>query len=807
MYSTRFFRPEALTRRTLLTQAPGIELPMGPPHARGDTLPPRANREKPTGFVVVQLAERALNTEADAADSLPDVLKLAKMDALAGVLKALGLEKARRLITSVPSKRLREMEERAERSALPPLRSLRGYWLLDLRHQSDATDDVVRRLLAVPGVANAYAHQAGDDPANNPGNDPYNGSQGYQDAAPDGIDSRWAWTQPSGFGQGIGVCDVEQGWRLTHEDLAPAAPTLIFNDNNPGSFNHGCAVLGEMVSVDNALGVVGIASAASPVLCSSHFDAGLGMNGFVADAVVAALDQMNAGDVMLIEVQTNFLPAETVDDTFDAIRLASALGIVVCAAAGNGNSNLDTFTNAGGQQILNPASADFRDSGAIVVGACLSPLPHNRKTASNFGARVDCFAWGEDVVTTGYGDLDNGGGNADRAYAGDFQNTSAATPTIAGAALIVQSMHLAATGARLSPMQMRAILSNPLTGTAQGAGVAGNIGIMPNLRAILDGNLGLAADVYLRDNVGDDGSVPTAGGISASPDVIVRPTTVPDPDAAFGEGSGTENANNLGFEVRGGQDNFIYVRMKNRGGTDATGVSARVFWSPVSTLVTPALWTPIGNTAPVNVPLGETLVVTDPLTWPAAGVPGTGHYCFVAVLDHPADPAPVLPSPTDFDGFRAFIRNQNNVTWRNFNVVEAVAEPSADPSAHPFLIANFPKERRYFDFVIQRRLAREVRVTLDVPAALAKAFMAGMEMDCKLDRKRQRARFLLPSAPYLRAHRVLLPPDARLNCLITFSGVSKHAKPGQMLSISQVFEDEEVGRVTWRFDRKRKLER
>jgi hypothetical protein len=54
---------------------------------------------------------------------------------------------------------------------------------------------------------------------------------------------------------------------------------------------------------------------------------------------------------------------------------------------------------------------------------------------------------------------------------------------------------------------------------------------------------------------------------------------------------------------------------------------------------------------------------------------------------------------------------------------------------------------------------------------------------------------------------VLLPPDARLNCLITFSGVSKHAKPGQMLSISQVFEDEEVGRVTWRFDRKRKLER
>ena len=34
-------------------------------------------------------------------------------------------------------------------------------------------------------------HRSGDDPANNPGNDPFNAMQGYQDAAPDGIDARW----------------------------------------------------------------------------------------------------------------------------------------------------------------------------------------------------------------------------------------------------------------------------------------------------------------------------------------------------------------------------------------------------------------------------------------------------------------------------------------------------------------------------------------------------------------------------------------------------------------------------------------
>ena len=123
---------------------------------------------------------------------------------------------------------------------------------------------------------------------------------------------------------------------------------------------------------------------------------------------------------------------------------------------------------------------------------------------------------------------------------------------------------------------------------------------------------------------------------------------------------------------------------------------------------------------------------------------------------------------------------------------------------HRFLIANFPKERRFFDFVIQRRLSREVRVTLDVPAALAKAFVAGLEMDYKLDKSRQRAQIVLPSAPYMRVPRVLLPADARLDCRITFKGVAKQARAGQSLSIAQVFEGEEVGRVTWRFERKRK---
>ena len=403
------------------------------------------------------------------------------------------------------------------------------------------------------------------------------------------------------------------------------------------------------------------------------------------------------------------------------------------------------------------------------------------------------------MVTCGDGDLDAGGGDPDREYTDTFAGTSSATPIVAGAGVILQGMHFGNTGARLSPMQMRMLLSNPATGTLQGGGVGGNIGVMPDLRAVIEDELGLNADVYLRDNVGDDGTVPTAGSISASPDIIVRPLAVADPDTAYGEGSGTENDTSLGYEVEFGQENFIYARMKNRGAVDAPDVTCSVYWSEVSTLVTPDMWNLIGSTPPRDVPADDTLQVSDALVWPSADIPAEGHYCYIGVLDHGADPAPVLPSPTDWDGFRAFIRGQNNVTWRNFNVIDDVFGPGPTPSVHEFLIANYPDRRRFFDFVIERRLPRGVEVWLDVPLEIAKAFVRDQHLEVEVDRQERRVRILLPTAPRLVAPQVLLPPKARFRCRFHFKGLSQHGRPGNMLSIGQHFEEQEVGRVTWRF--------
>lgn len=766
--------------------------------------------EPPTGFVILRLRPTPRGEVPVERERLGEFAKRAGLDHLVRVIDQFDLEAGQPLVRSVPPKRLLELEARAARSTLPPLRSLTAYWRLDMRGRTDRVEGVLKALNATPGVDRAYAEVPMGDPLVNPADDDYNAQQDYLDAAPAGIDARWAWTQPNGEGAGIAVIDMEQGWLLGHEDYAAKAPAVVAGDNRDGVGtyvgNHGCAVLGEMIGDDNDRGVVGIAPSAGPVRCASHFDLATNTSGLVADAVAGAVANLAPGDVLVIEVQTVApdpfgAPAEYVDDSFDAIRLASALGIVVFEAAGNGNNNLDTLTN-GGQQILNPASPDFRESGAILVGAAESALPHDRASFSSFGARVNCYAWGDNVVTSGYGDLDGGGGDQNRTYSDTFSGTSSATPIVAGAGLILQGMHAANTGARLSPQVMRLLLSAPATGTPQGPNVAGNIGVMPDLRAIIEDTLGLSADVYLRDNLADTGAVPTAGNLSSSPDIIVRPVAVADPTASFGEGSGTENDDALGFEVEAGQDNFLYVRMQNRGGADAQDVTARLFWSPPSTLVTPDLWTEIGVTAPVDVPQGDTLVVTPALTWAAAQIPGPGHFCFVGILDHPTDPAPPIPPATDWNGFLGFISGQNNVAWRNFNVVDNLEDPGADPYAAPFLIANAPDARREFDLVIEQRLARGVQVALEVPLILLKPFTAGLDLKFEIDRARKVAVIALPQSQRLTVPRVQLPAKARLDCRFVLRGLPRFGRAGNSIAIAQRFEGREVGRVTWQFTKR-----
>lgn len=769
----------------------------------GEQQPPRHINLPPnpppddSGFLIVRFKEGILALEQR------ELSAAAKQAGLHALLKTLDTFKltARPLITSVSAVDLAKIEHAALQGELPPSRSLSTYWRIDVRNATHTLEEIEAGLRRLPEVELVYREKTPSDPVN-AADDTYAASEGFLDGAPTGVNARWAWTQPNGDGSGMHYIDLEQGWLLGHEDLP--GPTLIFNDNHDGIGgyvgNHGAAVIGEVAGVDNSKGIIGIAPNVASVRTVSWWKSSDPGTLHVSDALLAAVAASPRPNIVLIEVQIGaaLLPVETDPANFDAIRVAVASGIIVVEAGGNGSNDLDAWTDGTGKHILNRGSADFQDSGAILVGAAVSTVPHDRASFSNFGSRVDCYGWGDSIVSAGYGDL---AGSGNTSYTSTFSGTSGASPIITGSALVVQSIYNASAGTLLSPQQMRAILSNPATGTAQGGGVSGHIGVMPDLRAIVQNTLGIVPDVYLRDAVGDTGAVPSTGALSVSPDVIVQPTAVADPNASFGEGSGTENNDTLGTSVEHGQDNFIYIRMRNRGMGAAPGTTATVYWSEVATLVTPDMWHLIGTTSPIDVPVGNTLAVTSALVWPKAALPSTGdHACFVAILNQASDPAPPIPIAGpgfDWNAFENLVSSQNNVTWRNFNVVDLLPDPKADPAVLEFLMPGSPDAARLFDVEIQQELPPGVKVILEVPKALYAVFPKSKFAARKLAGRSVRAELDLPFVRSIPLCGIRLAAGVRHRCRLLVHGAPGLANGLHRIAVRQIHNGVEVGRVTW----------
>jgi hypothetical protein len=646
--------------------------------------------------------------------------------------------------------------------------------------------------------------------------------------APDGVDVAAAWAVADG--SGIRFADVERSWLLTHEDLFPAGgvPLPLHGVNNAGlalSAHHGAAVLGIVAARDNPIGTVGMAPGAS-VFISSHRN-GNNDEFHVASAILAAVNgPLKPGDVVLLEVQRDVNngvpPAKWVATEFDnadftAIRLASALGLIVVEAAGTSQVGSDPAFDLGTLAQFNPASGMFQgDSGAIMVAGALKTVPHARHPSSNVGARVNSYAWGQDVTTVSGGTAAGGEIKRDGSavalstpeterYTKEFGGSSAAAAIVAGAAILVQDIYKRGgpgrpPGGRLSPRRMRDLLSDAATCTEQALPTAANIGRMPDLGKLVAA-LNAVPDLYLRDDVGDDGSVPSVGAVSVSPDIAVSKTLVT-AAAAFAAG---------GSEVERGHDNFVYVRVSNRNAVAAAGADVRVYWGEVATLMPPSTWKPLNPPNPplpagavppadavLNVPASSPPLAAPTITWLQANLPPTGHYCFVAKVNHPLDPEPDLVTLT-WDQFIAYIRNNNNVTWRNFQVVPLGGGP---PVPIPFIVAGAFDQKRVFDLQILQRRPRDVRVVWELPlslfAQLPKADFAHVE----IDEKQRRARVHLQPRPKLVLANVALNKSARHRCRFLFTGTPSLSDALCTLSIGQLYERTEVGRVTFRLRRR-----
>lgn len=662
----------------------------------------------------------------------------------------------------------------------------------------DHVNELVRRLNDPQGVESAYVLRPGPPPmpVPNPSANPRDANETYHDAAPGGIDASYAWGRPGGDGAGIGFVDMEQGWDLNHEDL-PKPPITLISGTNTAYFFHGTSVLGEVLMVDNTIGGVGIAPNCTGRVISQYQPGGYN----TAAAIIGAIADMAFGDVLLLEAQENdpvsgtyYWPVEIVDGTYEAIRLATALGIVVIEAGCNGAYNLDNYTNINGLNIFNRSSAGFRDSGAFMVGAGSSTVPHTRLSFSNYGSRIDFYGWGENVDTT----TTDSTGTDNTLYTGTFNGTSSASPIVTGAAIIIQGIAQASVGYRFAPLELRLILA--INGTASSTPSTDLIGVMPNLRAIITGTfVNLAPNFYLRDYVGDNGDVPRSGLLSLSPDIIVRQSPVSNPQETFGQGSGTENNDFLSQDVLVDRNNAIYVRLRNSGGSDATDVSVSVYYSQPATLPTPNLWTLIGTVTLPSVPTGNILTVSNELVWPAAAVPGLGHYCFIAVAGNAEDPAPGLADFQTLDNYETFIENNNKVAWRNFNVIPA--PPSLGPGAphhFPILIPGAFDIARVFTVEALGNLPRGSAVELQIPLTLARQLRLKLQ-DSQVKEKLA----ILPLHPFAQSTigTGVLPPGSLAECNLLVSVPEQtYTQPGVYeFALRQLYQDREVGRVTWHF--------
>lgn len=321
-------------------------------------------------------------------------------------------------------------------------------------------------------------------------------AQGYLYSPPVGIGAADVWHLAGVKGRRITICDIEGAWNTRHEDL-PNGIRLIGGTMIPdlGWRNHGTAVLGEVVSVPNSKGCVGISHQAKAVVHSAVINGVFNL----PQALMNAANRLRRGDVILIELHApgpnnKYVAMQYWPDTFSAIMAATARGITVVEAAGNGNENfnLPIFNNTGLQ----------KDSGAIVVGAGIPPanffdfdggggfggayqnigVPRSRIWFSNYGKIVNVQGWGFHVTTLAYGDL-QGHPSENRWYTLRFSGTSSASPIVTGAVACLQGRAKAKNGAPLTPARVRNILIATGTPQAPGPGVplTQHIGPQPNL--------------------------------------------------------------------------------------------------------------------------------------------------------------------------------------------------------------------------------------------------------------------------------------------------------------------------------------
>lgn len=339
-------------------------------------------------------------------------------------------------------------------------------------------------LRAQPQVEHAYRKPTpAPPPADRPPPSPtWVDQQNY--FGPAGVDLQALSGVLGATGNNVRVTDCEYSWAYDHEDLELNRYRIVGRRpvGTPGGgpfYDHGAAVIALLYAQNNEYGITGGVPDCDIWMSSQWTESGVSAK----RAILRAAEHSRRNDIILLEMQAEhvdgeYLPVEWSPGTFDIIKAAVEGGIHVIAASGNGGANLDDPKYGGAFDVA------VRDSGAILVGAG-SSAQRLRLAFSNYGERVDCHAWGEHVISAGYGDLFY---PADplQAYTDDFGGSSSAAAIVAASAASLLGAMKAHGMTLPTPSELREALRT--LGTPQEATdeAIGRIGPMPRLEDLFD---------------------------------------------------------------------------------------------------------------------------------------------------------------------------------------------------------------------------------------------------------------------------------------------------------------------------------
>lgn len=182
-----------------------------------------------------------------------------------------------------------------------------------------------------------------------------------------------------------------------------------------------------------------------------------------------------------------------------------------------------------------------------------------------------------------------------------------------------------------------------------------------------------AADVWVKDNPTDVGTVPSTGSMYLGPDIWNRLT----PD-------GLTSQENPEF----GQINYLYANIRNAS-TDEVKSTTIDAW--IGTLAVGLIWpdafTFVGRFDIPNLGPGEIRQV-GPIEWEP---PTAGHYCMYTRVQSPQDPITFAEGSSVWTN----AQNSNNIAYRNMTIVDLTSAKSVS-----FLVRNVYNEKAEIDIVV-----------------------------------------------------------------------------------------------------------